>query len=1296
MVFNNNLLLGVSGQTTGQAPFDSTLIGNSVWFDGSSDQLEMAKTSGGSASSKFTVSCWVQRNEFAEGTFTGIFNHFFSSNTGVQLTWLNADTLTFIVFSSTSGAGGQVTSSGVFRDIGWYHILGNYDGTNGRMELFVNGESIGIDTFTAGSTNPIGSGTSGASYFWGACANTQGTFGRTNSYLAQCALELGTAAVPSDYVDTFTFGTNGSQVIPKVTSDLVSRINSAGGHSHLLDFADSSNLGNDISSNNNDFTATSMSSANQTLHTPSLSYPIFNALSPTFTGGGTWSEGNTKIVSTSEATSAITTLPPISTGKYYFQWVFTDNASSGNCTVGMTPISHWNGKTVDPFASGDIFYADHRNANFTKGSTTVNSILGSSGTYALCFDLDAGKVWVGLVDTSDGSISWYNSSGGTTGDPANGTNPTATFTANTSMVPFTVIGKASGTSWTVDWNFGQFGFGNSVVPTGFEQITSTKVTTPVYQGIDYFDSTIYEGNGTGQRVGDFVPFTDIGTISQSVAFNLADSDKLTIASSVSTTPTNVQKKTISVWLKPWKVGENFIMVGKNGSDSERIYTTSAGQLQYLTISGGGSTAHVSTNGAFVADPSQWVHVVFGIDYTDGSTEADRVKIYVNGVQITDLANTSYPANNMTSAAFINKASTEQIIGKHPSTSGGDASNFSDMYYAEYYMVDGLQLTPSTFGQLDTSTNRWVAKSTSTVTSAISSAGGFGNCGFYLNFSNTSDYGEDSSGNNRDFTESGVLDATNQFTDTPSKNYPIVDTGLKFGSVTPSVTKGGLRFASGGDGGGRVITMQPTSGKWYFEIELTNTTGFYPGLITPAAFAYTGSAPWNETSTFVILSDHPSVRYNNGGTGGSDWGAVFSNGDRMAVAWDVPNKKIYFGKAASSSVTWMSSSGASGGNPATGVGAVPFTPSMTERLYFAMMFGSNSTDATMKFISSGWEGAAPTGFSELNQDNLDDTASKLTAWAWIKNRDAEDSHILVDRVRGVGEVLHSDLTDLEATETNTVQRFLQRGVQVGSDVQVNTANESYVLWQWLVGEAATTTTINASSTTPTNSIASTVAAADAGHFSVVGYQGNSTNGATVAHSLGGEPELIFFRGREGSGASSFLWRVFSTTGGAGKYLRLNDSTGLQDDTGYLNNTLPGSVVFTLGTDGDVNNSSFTYIAYCFRSVPGVCKIGTYEANNVSNGPYISTGFKVATTITKPLDASGSWMILDDKREPENPVQKRLFPNSNADEDVDGDQMDFYSEGFKLRKAGGHNGSGTYLYLAMADIGGNGTLPPIYGR
>lgn len=94
-------------------------------------------------------------------------------------------------------------------------------------------------------------------------------------------------------------------------------------------------------------------------------------------------------------------------------------------------------------------------------------------------------MWVGSVDTSDGSIDWFNSSGGTDGDPANGTNPTATFTANTVMIPFAMVGKASGTSWTIEWNFGQFGFGNSDVPTGFKKLNSKNLTAPEFQGIDF-------------------------------------------------------------------------------------------------------------------------------------------------------------------------------------------------------------------------------------------------------------------------------------------------------------------------------------------------------------------------------------------------------------------------------------------------------------------------------------------------------------------------------------------------------------------------------------------------------------------------------------------------------------------------------------------------------------------------------------------------------------------------------------------------------------------------------------------
>ena len=181
------------------------------------------------------------------------------------------------------------------------------------------------------------------------------------------------------------------------------------------------------------------------------------------------------------------------------------------------------------------------------------------------------------------------------------------------------------------------------------------------------------------------------------------------------------------------------------------------------------------------------------------------------------------------------------------------------------------------------------------------------------------------------------------------------------------------------------------------------------------------------------------------------------------------------------------------------------------------------------------------FKALNQDNLDDTASKLTAWAWIKNRDATDSHVLVDRVRGVGVEVHTDGTTLhqKLLISNTVQRFLQRGVQVGNDVQVNTANESYVLWQWLVGDSATTTGSRFNSPQQGSKFASsTVLAADAGHFSVVSWTGNETAGATVGHGLGGEPEFIIAIARAESGENKPVYHKFMTSDN--DHLKINET------------------------------------------------------------------------------------------------------------------------------------------------------------
>jgi len=495
-VFHNNMLVGAS-QPSG-VRFDTTLIPNSVWMDGSSDGFTAASSNFSNQTGKeFTLGTWFQLTEL------GVTGAIFCAGDSSAYTSVRHDTDNKIYFQTKIG-NAILKTQAVFRDIGWYHLLVSVDTTQAttvnRVRIFVNGVQQTLDgtypaqdrvyDFDRAEVHEVGDSIENGAF---------------EGYLAQSFM-IGSKSVQqgdfstSDFLDTFTLGTNGSQVIPKAHSEIKTLVDAGSSNSYLLQYENSGALGTDSSTNTHTFTATSMDGANQTVHSPSLSYPIFNELAPDFTDGGTWSEGNTKIVSTSEETITIGTLPPVSTGKYYWEWVFTDNASSGNCRTGMTPISHWNGKTIDPLDSGDIFNADHRNSLFRKGSTTVTSILGSSGTYALCFDLNAGKVWVGLVDTSDGSISWYDSSGGTTGDPANGNNPTATFTANTAMVPFAYVGKASGTSWTLDWNFGQFGFGNSAVPTGFQQITSAKVTSPDFQGIDFFNPVTYTGTSGGTLV----------------------------------------------------------------------------------------------------------------------------------------------------------------------------------------------------------------------------------------------------------------------------------------------------------------------------------------------------------------------------------------------------------------------------------------------------------------------------------------------------------------------------------------------------------------------------------------------------------------------------------------------------------------------------------------------------------------------------------------------------------------------------------------------------------------------------
>ena len=140
-----------------------------------------------------------------------------------------------------------------------------------------------------------------------------------------------------------------------------------------------------------------------------------------------------------------------------------------------------------------------------------------------------------------------------------------------------------------------------------------------------------------------------------------------------------------------------------------------------------------------------------------------------------------------------------------------------------------------------------------------------------------------------------------------------------------------------------------------------------------------------------------------------------------------------------------------------------------------------------------------------------------------------------------------------------------------------------------------------------------------------------------------------------------------------------------DSAVWNDTAPTASVFSVGTASGTNTDSYTYVAYCFHSVEGYSKVGSYAGNVNADGSFIYTGFKPAFVLAKSYDYAYNWPLVDNKRGPYNVITKGLYPDSNDDElDHAANSIDFVSNGFKLRNS--HtmfNGSHNYIYLAFAE-------------
>ena len=205
----------------------------------------------------------------------------------------------------------------------------------------------------------------------------------------------------------------------------------------------------------------------------------------------------------------------------------------------------------------------------------------------------------------------------------------------------------------------------------------------------------------------------------------------------------------------------------------------------------------------------------------------------------------------------------------------------------------------------------------------------------------------------------------------------------------------------------------------------------------------------------------------------------------------------------------------------------------------------------------------------------------------------------------------------------------------------------------------------------------------GGFSCITYTGTGSAG-TVGHGLGKAPQFIITKRTNTSQA----WFTYHRNLQSGYYIRLNGNNAEGGDTNVYSATSPTSTVYSIGADDGVNGSGSTYTSYCWTSIPGYSKFGTYTGNGIAeDGTYVHLGFKPGIILFKRVNATDNWGIFDSKRDTYNPLGRFLYPDGAFSEWTGGtySHMDFLSNGFKVQNVGSMIGAndGNFVYMAWAE-------------
>ncbi len=774
-----------------------------------------------------------------------------------------------------------------------------------------------------------------------------------------------------------------------------------------------------------------------------------------------------------------------------------------------------------------------------------------------------------------------------------------------------------------------------------------------------------------------------------------------------TTGTNPLKFVVSGWVKRGSTTELPLLGSSTGTAAFDFFGFWTGDILAFRIRNSSTVDLVRLESSAVfRDYSAWYHIVAEYDSAN-ATQTERLKLYVNGVQLTAFGTATYPSlNQAPTGDFL----TDMQIGRTNTNSSNQ--NYGDGHIAEVYFIDGQSLPigltnwAEAFGETNPLTGVWRPKAYN---------GTYGTNGFYLSFSDNSSVaaiGGDYSGNSNNWTPNNIN--VSAYTGTPPNNtsydsmldVPTMwdDGGNGRGNYATwnplnltqsSLSQSNLLSTATGSSTNVVSTFPTaTTGKWYAEITLNFTANINWPINIGASDGIGGNTYCRLYTDWSAKAIFKSV---NGTTSSvTPSGAFPANGDILKIAYDADTGKLWLGLNGN----WYGASGSLTGNPATGADATLSGIAGKQIYPNHSNAGGPAQNAYLNCGQRPFSYTPPSGFKAMNTQNLPESTilrgsqyfnattylgngtgqsiANIGAMqpdlVWIKGRSVAASHNLLDSVRGARIHLSSNLADAEQTESVGfgLTAFNNDGFSLGIDNvgsgQVNSNGNTFIGWQWKEGSIQ--------------------------GFDIVAYTGDGTTNRAVSHSLGVTPSMIIIKARS-TGATNWVvhHKSMGDNGGSPAYLYycFLDSSALRAaSTSLLPKANLSSTTFpTSGATNNtnVNNNGTTYIAYLFSEVDGFSKFGSYIGNGSTNGPFVYLGFRPRFVMIKKIyggATADSWEVFDTSRNANNVNNFGLSPNA-ASSEVASRFGDVTANGFKLRFANGTtNESGyTYMYAAFAE-------------